>query len=57
MSFVCSLANLSEFIRTVDKGLTCPVVEGDYTGLVDVSNRISLSLNLRLISIHVKDNK
>ena len=35
-----SLKNLAEFIVTAEKGLTKPVEEGDYTGLVDVMGHL-----------------
>ena len=37
---VCSLKNLAEFIVTGEKGLTKPVEDGDYDGLVDVMGHL-----------------
>lgn len=34
--YLCSLADLAEFIKTADDGLTKPVEAGDYDGLVEV---------------------
>ena len=37
---IFSLKNLAEFIVTAEKGLTKPIDEGDYDGLVDVMGHL-----------------
>lgn len=38
--FLCSLKELSDFIEVVDKGLTQPIKEGDYSGLIQVMGHL-----------------